>query len=167
MCLHSLIDGKSCSVSCVGSELTFPLSITSHFPWINSTSPQMSHLHLFCIHYVIYCEYTFIIRFLTQKLAKSSLVTNSFLAVARKLSRSRLAVTPAGATSLRLTKTSSARNAGCVLPTYALSLCGLCIAHCLFEQRSGIVFVPSIMREPQSLQMAPVGFALIAFLHSG
>jgi hypothetical protein len=37
----------------------------------------------------------------------------------------------------------------------------------LFEQRSGIVFVPSIISEPQSLQILPVGRALIAFLQSG
>lgn len=37
----------------------------------------------------------------------------------------------------------------------------------LFEHLSGMVFVPSIMRLPHSLQMFPVGFAFMANLHFG
>ncbi len=47
------------------------------------------------------------------------------------------------------------------------SLCGLCMGHVFWLHRSGIVFVPSIMSESHSLQRAPVGRALIAFLHLG
>ena len=46
-------------------------------------------------------------------------------------------------------------------------LWGLCIAHSLLLQRSGIVFVPSIMSEPQVGHTFPVGFALMANLHFG
>lgn len=64
------------------------------------------------------------------------------------------------------TQSALAVKATC-FPGYLVSLCGLCIVHALFEQRSGIVLVPSIMRDPHSLQRFPVGFALIAFLQSG
>jgi hypothetical protein len=46
-------------------------------------------------------------------------------------------------------------------------LCGLCIGQDLLLQRSGIVFVPSIIRLPHSLQMFPVGLALMAYLQAG
>lgn len=48
-----------------------------------------------------------------------------------------------------------------------LTLWGLCIGQALLLQRSGIVLVPSIMRELHIWQIFPVGLALIAFLHSG
>jgi hypothetical protein len=47
------------------------------------------------------------------------------------------------------------------------SLCGLWLGHCFWEQRSGIVFVPSIIRALHMGQRFPVGRALMAFLHSG
>ena len=47
------------------------------------------------------------------------------------------------------------------------SLCGLWLGQSLFEHLSGIVFVPSIINDLHSGQIAPVGFALIAFLHLG
>ena len=50
---------------------------------------------------------------------------------------------------------------------YFLSLCGLCIGQALFEHLSGIVLVPSIMSDPHISHTRPVGFALMAFLHSG
>ena len=46
-------------------------------------------------------------------------------------------------------------------------LWGLCIMQDLFEQRSGMVFVPSIIKLPHSLQILPVGLALIANLQLG
>ena len=50
---------------------------------------------------------------------------------------------------------------------YLFSLCGLWLGQVLSEQRSGIVFVPSIMRDLHTLHFLPVGFALIAYLQSG
>src|SRR3989344_402054 len=47
------------------------------------------------------------------------------------------------------------------------SLCGLWFGHCLFEQRSGIVLVPSIFKLPQSSQSLPVGLLFVIFLQSG
>lgn len=47
------------------------------------------------------------------------------------------------------------------------SLWGLWLGHSFFEHRSGMVFVPSIMRALHRGQRLPVGFALIACLHSG
>jgi hypothetical protein len=47
------------------------------------------------------------------------------------------------------------------------NLWGLCILHTLLLHRSGIVFVPSIMSDPHMVQIFPVGFAFIAFLHVG
>src|SRR3989344_5244724 len=47
------------------------------------------------------------------------------------------------------------------------SLCGLWFGHDLYEQRSGMVLVPSIMSEPHISQRRPVGRALIAVLHVG
>jgi len=47
------------------------------------------------------------------------------------------------------------------------SLCGLCMGHVFLLHLSGIVFVPSIISEPHSLHIFPVGRALIAFLQSG
>jgi len=83
-------------------------------------------------------------------------------------SRPRLAVLALAKRSFRPTIPSCARDEGRVLLyDFLSSLCGLCIGHALFEHLSGIVFVPSIIKDPHSLQMAPVGFALIAFLHSG
>lgn len=51
--------------------------------------------------------------------------------------------------------------------TYFFSLCGLWFGQDLFEQRSGMVLVPSIIRLPQRSQIFPVGFAFIAFLQAG
>ncbi|TSC52557.1 MAG: hypothetical protein LiPW41_327 [Parcubacteria group bacterium LiPW_41] len=50
---------------------------------------------------------------------------------------------------------------------YFFILWGLWFGHFLFEQRSGIVFVPSIMSAPHSGQMFPVGFDLMISLQSG
>jgi hypothetical protein len=50
---------------------------------------------------------------------------------------------------------------------YFSNLCGLWFAHALLLQRSGMVFVPAIMRDWQRGQIAPVGRALIACLQSG
>lgn len=50
---------------------------------------------------------------------------------------------------------------------FGSSLCGLWLGQVLFEHRSGMVFVPSILRLPQSSQILPVGLALMAFLQSG
>ena len=51
--------------------------------------------------------------------------------------------------------------------SYFISLCGLCCGQDLLLQRSGIVLVPSIIKLPHSLQILPVGLALIANLHFG
>src|SRR3989338_11338680 len=50
---------------------------------------------------------------------------------------------------------------------FDFNLCGLWFGHVLFEHRSGMVFVPSIIRLPHRSQMRPVGFAFIAYLQSG
>lgn len=60
-----------------------------------------------------------------------------------------------------------ARKAVCALTYYFLILCGLWFGQDLLEHRSGIVLVPSIINDPHSLQMLPVGFALIVKLHFG
>lgn len=52
-------------------------------------------------------------------------------------------------------------------PSRYFFLCGLWLGQVLFEQRSGIVFVPSIMRDEHSGQSFPVGRALMASLQFG
>ena len=47
------------------------------------------------------------------------------------------------------------------------NLSGLWFGQVLSLHLSGIVLVPSIISDPQRLQILPVGFALMANLHSG
>ena len=46
-------------------------------------------------------------------------------------------------------------------------LWGKLFLQALLLQRSGMVFVPSIISEPQNSQMRPVGFDFIINLHAG
>jgi len=50
---------------------------------------------------------------------------------------------------------------------FALTLSGRCIGQFLSLQRSGMVFVPCIMRDLHMGHFLPVGFALMAYLQSG
>ena len=68
---------------------------------------------------------------------------------------------------LRLTQTMNAKRRLRIPITYFGNLCGLWLGQALFEHLSGMVFVPSIMRELHIGQIFPVGRALIAFLQSG
>jgi hypothetical protein len=57
-----------------------------------------------------------------------------------------------------------------ILPAYWLSFCNFCglwLGQALFEQRSGMVFVPSIISDWHMGQILPVGLALMAFLQLG
>src|SRR3989344_5271908 len=96
-----------------------------------------------------------------------SLVTRRKRSVERFRSRPRLGISPAGKICLCPTKTIAAGKVVCLLYNYFLSLCGLWLGQALLLHRSGMVFVPSIISEPQRSQIRPVGFASIAFLHSG
>ena len=104
------------------------------------------------------CRYIFLVLFS---------VTNNLFAVAHKFSRPRLAVCVATQTSLRLTKTTVHATQVACSQSYFDSLSGLWFGQSLSEHRSGMVLVPSIIRDPQVGQSLPLGLALIAYLHFG